>query len=262
MSDDVVLYAVNGASGIARITINRPDKLNALNAAVLAALSDAAARAAADPAAKGVIVTGSGEKGFVAGADIGELAELDAPGAQRAAERGQGVFAQLANMRKPVVAAINGWALGGGCELALACHLRAASAKARLGLPETTLGVIPGYGGTQRLARLVGTGRALDLILRAEPVKADEALQMGLVNRVFEPAELLRETEAWLTTILSRGPVALGFALEAVLRGVEMPLDDGLRLEAGLFGLCFATQDGKEGLRAFLEKRDARFTGQ
>ncbi|MHC5019261.1 MAG: enoyl-CoA hydratase-related protein [Planctomycetota bacterium] len=262
MSDDVVRYEVNGASGIARITINRPDKLNALNADVLSALSDAAARAAADPEAKGVIVTGAGEKGFVAGADIGELAALDAPGAQRQAERGQGVFAQLANLRKPVVAAINGWALGGGCELALACHLRAASAKARLGLPETTLGVIPGYGGTQRLARLVGTGRALDLILRAEPVKADEALAMGLVNRVFDPADLLSETEAWLGTILSRGPIALGYSIEAVLRGVEMPLDDGLRLEAGLFGLCFATKDGKEGLTAFLEKRDAAFTGE
>ena len=257
---DVVLYEVR--DGLARITVNRPDKLNALDATVLEALSGAAARAAEDASALGVIVTGAGEKAFVAGADISELAKLDGPGARAAAERGQGVFSQFANMRKPVVAAVNGFALGGGCELALACHLRAASTTAKLGLPETTLGVIPGYGGTQRLARLVGTGHALDLVLRGEMVGADEALQMGLVNRVFPPEELLGSTEAWLQTICSRGPIALGHGIDAVLRGVEMPLEEGLRLEASLFGLCFETADSKEGLTAFLEKRKPEFKGE
>lgn len=257
---DVVRYEAR--DGIARITVNRPDKLNALNAEVLAGLSDAAARAAADDAVRGLLVTGAGEKAFVAGADIGELAHLDPTAAQRAAERGQAVYAQFANARKPVVAAVNGFALGGGCELAIACHLRAASTTAKIGCPEVKLGLIPGYGGTQRLARLLGTGHALDLVLRGEPVDATEALRIGLVNRVFPPGELLAGTEAWLREILARGPVAVGFGLEAVLRGIEMPLDEGLRLEAALFGLCFATADGKEGLAAFLEKRKAAFVGK
>lgn len=257
---DVVTVAV--ADGVARVTVARPEKLNALNADVLAGLADAAGRCATDPAVRGVIVTGAGEKAFVAGADIAELAKLDAPAAQAQAERGQAVFARFADLRKPVIAAINGFAFGGGCELALACHLRTAAATAKLGQPETKLGVIPGYGGTQRLARLVGTGRALDLVLRGEPIDAAEAERIGLVNRVFPPAELLAGTEAWLREILARGPVAVGFALDAVLRGVEMPLPDGLRLEAALFGLCFATKDGKEGLAAFLEKRKAQFRGE
>ena len=257
---DVVRYEVR--DGVATITVNRPDKLNALNAEVLAGLSDAAARAAGDAAVRGVIVTGAGEKAFVAGADIRELAALDPPGAQRAAERGQAVYAQLANLRKPVVAAVNGFALGGGCELAVACHLRAAADTAKLGCPEVKLGIIPGYGGTQRLARLVGVGNALDLVLRGEPVDAAEALRIGLVQRVFPGAELLARTEAWLREILARGPVAVGFALDAVLRGSEMSIEDGLRLEAALFGLCFATADSKEGLTAFLEKRKAAFAGR
>ncbi|MCI0343014.1 MAG: enoyl-CoA hydratase-related protein [Planctomycetales bacterium] len=256
------LVTVSVADGIARLTVNRPEKLNALNAGVLAGLESALARVESDGSVRGAVLTGAGEKGFVAGADIGELSALDAAGAAAAAHRGQALFSRVAALRKPIVAAVNGFAFGGGCELAIACHLRTASEAAKFGQPEVKLGIIPGYGGTQRLARLVGVGRALDLVLRGEPIGAAEAERIGLVNRVFPAAELLPKTEAYLREILARGPLAVAYGLEAVLRGSEVSLDEGLRLEAALFGLCFATEDAREGLKAFLEKRAPAFRGR
>ena len=247
---------------IAWLTITRPEKLNALNAEVLKELDCAFSALEHDAAVGAVVVTGAGEKAFVAGADIAELQVLDSASARRLGLAGQAVFNRIERMPKPVVAMVNGFALGGGCELALACHIRVASENARFGLPEVSLGIIPGYGGTQRLPRLVGKGVALDMILSAEMVNAAEALRMGLVSRVFPAADLKAGTEKLARTILSRGPLALRHALTAVHQGLEMPQEQGLQFEAALFGLLAATEDMKEGMGAFLEKRPAQFKGQ
>jgi enoyl-CoA hydratase len=246
---------------IAWVTLNRPEKLNALNHEVLHELERIFADLEQDPEVGVVVLTGTGEKAFVAGADIGELKSLDTTGARIQALRGQAVFQRIESMPKPVIAAVNGFALGGGCELALACHIRIASENAKFGLPEVSLGVIPGYGGTQRLPRLVGKGVALDLILSGEMTSAAEALRMGLVSRVVPQADLRATAEKLARTILSRGPLALRSALTAVNEGLEMPLEQGLLFEAALFGLLAATTDMQEGMGAFLEKRQAQFKG-
>lgn len=248
--------------GVARVTITRPKALNALNDRTLTELERVFADVASDDEVGGVLVTGDGPKSFVAGADIGELAELSPVQAQAASAKGQRVFDAIAACPKPVVGAVNGFALGGGLELALACHVRFASDRARLGLPEVTLGLIPGYGGTQRLTRLCGEGRALELILSGDMIDAARAAEIGLVNRVVEADDLLTEAEAFLRRILSRGPVAVRFALDAVRGGADLPLERALERERDLFGLCFATADMREGTRAFLDKRKPEFRGE
>ena len=247
--------------GIARITVNRPDKLNALNAIVIAELGDAVTRIETDSAVRGVILTGAGPKAFVAGADIGELTDQGATGGRTRALAGQQVFRRLERCGKPVLGAINGFALGGGCELAMACHLRIASEHAKFGQPEVKLGIAPGYGGTVRLPRLVGKGRALELLLTGEMIDAQEALRIGLVNRVVPADRLLPDSEALLRTILANGPLAIRACLEAVDNGLEMTVDQALLFEANYFGLLSATDDMREGTRAFLEKRKASFKG-
>jgi enoyl-CoA hydratase len=250
------------AEGIATLTVERPDKLNALNAATIREIGAAMSEARESEAVRGVIVTGSGSKAFVAGADIGELASMGAIDGVEVSRLGQRVFREIELSRKPVVAAVNGFALGGGCELALACHLRVAAENARFGLPEVKLGIIPGYGGTLRLPRIVGKGRALELILTGEMIDAAEAHRIGLVNRVAAPDALLDESRTLLRTILRNGPIALGLAIECATRGLEMDLDDGLALESNLFGLLASTDDMREGMAAFLEKRAANFEGK
>jgi enoyl-CoA hydratase len=247
---------------IAIATINRPDKLNALNDRTMDEL-DAAFRALArDAEVRGVILTGAGEKAFVAGADIGELAAQGPVAGRERSLRGQRVLDRIEGLGKPVIAAINGFALGGGCELALACHVRVAAEGARLGTPEVKLGIMCGYGGTQRLPRLVGRGRALEMLLTGEMVDAQEALRIGLVNRVVPREKLLEEAESLLRKMLANGPVSLRFVLEAVGRGLGMPLGDAQAFEATLFGLVCTTEDMKEGTRAFLEKRPPKFQGR
>ena len=246
---------------IAWVTLTRPEKLNALNNEVLAELEQTFALLEEDTEVGVVVVTGAGEKAFVAGADISELKTLDTAGARVQALRGQAAFQRIESMPKPVIAAVNGFALGGGCELALSCHIRVASDNARFGLPEVSLGIIPGYGGTQRLPRLVGKGVAMDLILSGEMVPAADALRMGLVSRVVPQADLRATVEKLARTILSRGPLALRHAIAAVNEGLEMPQDRGLQYEAALFGLLAASQDMQEGMGAFLEKRPAAFKG-
>ena len=248
-------------NGIARITVNRPDKLNALNAIVIAELGDSVTRIETDPAVRGVILTGAGSKAFVAGADIGELTDQGATGGRARALAGQQVFRRLERCGKPVIAAVNGFALGGGCELAMACHLRVASEQAKFGQPEVKLGIAPGYGGTVRLPRLVGKGRALELLLTGEMIDAQEALRIGLVNRVVPAERLLGDTEALLRTILANGPLAIRACLEAVDTGLEMTVDQALLFEANYFGLLSATEDMREGTRAFVEKRKPTFKG-
>jgi enoyl-CoA hydratase len=243
-------------------TIQRPQALNALNADVLEELAALAADLKSRADLHGAILTGSGEKAFVAGADIAGLVELDTPGATAFARRGQAVFDALERCGKPVIAAVNGFALGGGCELALACHIRVLSRTARIGLPEVSLGVIPGYGGTQRLARIVGAGRAIEMILSGDPIPADEAYRIGLANQVVEPAELLDACRKLAAKISTRGPRAVSLALEAVLSGRDLPLAQALGIEAEQFGRAAATADWKEGTRAFLEKRKAEFAGR
>jgi enoyl-CoA hydratase len=239
--------------------VNRPDVLNALNRDTLGEIEACARQFAADPDQGALIVTGSGEKSFISGADINELAVLDPRGAEDISRFGQRVLDALERCGKPVIAAVNGYAFGGGCELALACHIRLASENAVLGLPEVSFGIIPGYGGTQRLPRLVGTGRALEIILSGRRLKAEEAERIGLVNRVLPREQLLPEAEKLALAILKNGPLAVAAVLEAVQRGLQVGLDDGLRLESGLFGLLAASADMHEGLNAFLEKRPARF---
>lgn len=248
--------------GVAVITINRPDKLNALNDQVMAELGNAADRVTTDPEIKGAIITGAGPKAFVAGADISDLAKQGPFDGKARAMRGQGVLRRFETCGKPVIAAVNGFALGGGCELAMACHIRIASENAKFGQPEVKLGIAPGYGGTQRLPRLVGKGVAMQLILTAEMIDAAEAYRIGLVNKVVPADHLMAESEKMLRGILSMGPLAVRLSLEAIDQGLEMTLDEGLLLEANHFGLLAATQDTKEGLSAFLEKRPARFTGK
>jgi enoyl-CoA hydratase len=247
--------------GIARIAINRPDKLNALNAIVIAELGDAVTRIETDSSVRGVIVTGTGTKAFVAGADINELTEQGPTAGQKRALIGQQVFRRLERCGKPVVAAVNGFALGGGCELAMACHLRVASDNARFGQPEVKLGIAPGYGGTVRLPRLIGKARALELLLTGDMIDAEEARRIGLVNRVVPADRLLAETETLLRSILANGPLAVRACLEAVETGSDMTADQALLLEASYFGLLSATEDMREGTKAFIEKRKPAFKG-
>ena len=242
--------------------VNRPQVLNAINRETLAEIGDATRAFIADPSQGALIVTGSGEKAFISGADINELAPLGPAAAEDISRFGQTVVDQLERSPKPVIAAVNGYAFGGGCELALACHMRLASENAVMGLPEVKLGIIPGYGGTQRLPRLVGPGRALELILSARNVKADEAERIGLVNRVVPQAELLNEAVKLAQAILKNGPLAVEAALECVVRGMQLPLDQGLRFESGRFGILASSEDMHEGLQAFLDKRPAAFKRQ
>lgn len=247
---------------LARVTIDRTEKLNALNRETLQELDEAFRKIGEDPRIGAVILTGAGTKAFVAGADIGELAQQTPLEGRRYALFGQAVFSRIETLGKPVLAAVNGYALGGGCEIALACTLRIASSSARFGQPEVNLGIIPGYGGTQRLARLVGRGKAQELILTGDMIDAAEALRIGLVNRVVPPEDLLPQTEALAGTLLSRGPLAIRYALEAIHRGLDMPPEEGLAFEATLFSLLCSSEDMKEGTRAFLEKRKPVFKGR
>ena len=247
---------------IAYVTINRPNVLNALNHTVLEELKDAVIGARHDEKVRAVIITGAGDKAFVAGADITGLVDLDAITGKSFAQKAQETFNLLENLGKPVIAAINGFALGGGCELAIACTLRVASNKAKLGQPEVNLGIIPGGGGTQRLPRLIGKGRAMDLILTGRMVDAEEAMSMGLINLVVEHEDVISEAENLARTIINKGPIAVKMAMEAVNRGIEVDLEEGLRIEADLFAMCCATEDKVEGTKAFLEKRRARFKGR
>jgi len=247
---------------VAVVTINRPEKLNALNDATLAELASAFASLAGDAAVGGVILTGSGPKAFVAGADIGELAAQTPVEGRERSRTGQRLLDAIEGFPKPVVAAVNGFALGGGCELAMACHVRVASENAKLGTPEVKLGIMCGYAGTQRLPRLIGKGRALEMLLTGEMVDAAEALRIGLVNRVVPQAQLLAEAEALLRKMLANGPVSLRFTIDAVNRGLEMPFAEGQDHEATLFGLICTTDDMKDGTQAFLEKRPPRFKGR
>jgi enoyl-CoA hydratase len=251
-----------GEDGIALLTVSRPEKLNALNAETVLELRDAVARAGREAAVRGLIITGAGEKAFVAGADINQLAVLTPMEAQAYAERGQRVFRELEMLAKPTLAAINGYALGGGLELAMACAVRVASENAKLGQPEVKLGILPGYGGTQRLPRLVGRGRALEMLLSGEPVTAAEAYRIGLVNYVVPRAELLEFSRQWLRKALANAPLAVGLTMQAVDVGLEAGLEQGLRFEAAAFGLTTATQDKGEGTRAFLDKRPPVFAGK
>ncbi len=257
MAYENVLYEKKGK--IAYVTVNRPKVMNALNSLTVAELKSAFLEAKADGEVMGVIVTGSGDKAFVAGADISELADLSPMGAREFALHGQDAFRTIENLGKPVVAAVNGFALGGGCELAMACTLRVASSNAKFGQPEVNLGIIPGFAGTQRLARLMGKGLALELVMTGEMIDAQEAHRIGLVNKVVEPGEALSQAEKMMETILSKGPIAVRFAMEAVHKGLEMSFGEGCDLEANLFGLVSATEDMKEGLKAFLDKRKAEF---
>jgi enoyl-CoA hydratase len=254
---------VDTEDGVRTVTVDRPEKLNALNTEVLAALEAAFAQAQTESGLRCLIVTGAGEKSFIAGADIGELAKLSPVEGREHARRGQEVLDRLERLPVPTIAAINGYAYGGGLELAMACSLRVASENAKMGLPETSLGILPGYGGTQRLARLIGVARAMELVLTAEKgVTAAEAHRLGLVNRVVPAGQALSGAKDLARRIAANGPAACRYAMEAIRRGMEMPTAEGLVLEATLFGLCAATEDMKEGMAAFLEKRPARFTGR
>ena len=261
MSYSHILLEVDEA-GIALVTVNRPDKLNALSGAVVVELKSAFESIAADPRIRAAIVTGAGEKAFVAGADIQELAVAGAMAAKDLARRGQSVFRKIETLRKPVIAAVNGFALGGGLELAMACAIRIASGNAKMGQPEVKLGIPAGYGGTQRLPKLVGRGRALEMLLTGDPIDAQEAWRIGLVNHVTEQAELLAAAHELMRRILANGPLACALTLEAVDVGLNSGLEEGLRFEAAAFGLAAATDDKREGTAAFLEKRKPRFTGR
>ena len=260
MSDDFL--DLSGTDAVRVLTITRPEKLNALNRATLAALHARLDTLAIDPALRVLIITGAGTRAFVAGADISEFQGLTPDAASTYAREGQAVFDRLESLPVPTIAAINGYALGGGCELALACTFRLMADTARIGLPETSLGLIPGFGGTQRLARAVGRQQALELILTGRQVGADEALRLGLVLRASPAAQLLDEAQALAAQLAVRAPLALRYAREAVADGLDRPLADGLAAEARLFGLAAATADMQEGVHAFLEKRQPSFTGR
>jgi enoyl-CoA hydratase len=260
MSYENILYEVKDQ--IARITVNRPQVLNALNRATVEELDRAFDAARADSGVRALIITGAGEKSFVAGADINELAKQTPVEGKEYSLFGQAAFHKLETMGKPSIAAINGFALGGGCELALCCSIRIASKNARLGQPEVKLGILPGYGGTQRLARLCGKGVAHELLLSGEMIPADDALRVGLVNHVVELPELIPAAEKIAQKIVANAPLAVKYAMEAVEHGMEMTQEEGLFLEATLFGLCCATEDMREGTKAFLEKRPAKFQGR
>ena len=252
---------VEQRESVAIVTLNRPEKLNALSREIIGALSTTFKTFENDSELRAVILTGAGDRAFSAGTDLSELIHVVAGEAETIAERGQQLCNQIEQSTVPVIAAINGIAAGGGCELALACHLRIATPNARFSLPETKLGIIPGYGGTQRLMRELGRARALELILTADTVNAEDALRLGLVNRVVQPFELLSAAEALARKIAQLAPLAIRACLKAVVRGAEMPLEEGLTLEAKLFASLFATEDMREGTRAFLEKRQPVFKG-
>ena len=254
--------SIERADAIAIVTIGRPAVLNALDRTTLDELREAFLDLGADGAVRVAIVTGAGEKAFVAGADIRELTSLGPAAARAYAQLGQQVFDLIENLGKPVIAAINGVALGGGCELAMACTMRVAADSARLGQPEVHLGVLPGFAGTQRLPRLVGRGRALDLLLTGRQVTADEAMQIGLVSRVVPAAALMSEVRQLAAGLASQAPLAMQFIIEAVDRGLDMPFPAAQRMEAALFGVAASTMDMREGMAAFLEKRKPRFTGE
>jgi len=247
---------------VAIVTVNRPDKRNALNDRTMEELDGVFTDLGADPETGGVILTGAGDKAFVAGADIGELSTQSPVQGKERSIRGQRILDKIENLGKPVIAAVNGFALGGGCELAMACHVRIASENARFGTPEVKLGIMCGYAGTQRLARLLGKGIALEILLTGEMVEAREAHRIGLVNKVVPQDKLLAEAEALLRKMLANGPISLRFTLEAVNAGLEMPFAQAQYLEATLFGLICTTGDMKEGTKAFLEKRPAKFQGK
>jgi len=253
---------VEKKNAIAYVTVNRPKVLNALNMATMEELRAAFHDIKNDASVRVVILTGAGEKAFIAGADIGELAQNDAVTAKEYTHRGQSVLNLIENLGKPVIACINGFALGGGCEIAMACTMRLASESAKLGQPEVKLGIIPGYGGTQRLPRLVGKGIAMQLLLTGEMVTAQEAHRIGLVNEVVPAAELTPRAEAIAQKVIANGPLAVQYTMEAVNKGMETPLAEGLYIEAVLFGAACATEDEKEGTTAFLQKRPAQFKGR
>jgi len=261
IATDLENLLVEVTDRIARVTVNRPKVLNALNDQTVRELHQVVAGLREDPAVGAVILTGAGEKAFVAGADINELAVMTPLQGEASSRLGQAALHEIEMLGKPVIAAINGFALGGGCELALACHMRFAADGAKLGLPEVGLGIMPGYGGTQRLPRLVGLGRALELIASARMIDAQEAYRISLVNTVHPAPDLLPHCERVAKEILSRGPVAVRCAMDAAIRGLETDLAHGLEMESAYFGLLAATADMREGLRAFLEKRKPSFTG-
>jgi enoyl-CoA hydratase len=260
MSFETLLVERDGAVEI--VTVNRPKVLNALNSPTISELERVMVEARADNAVRALILTGAGEKSFVAGADINELAVLSPAEGQRHGRRGQAVFDLVEQLGKPVVAAVNGFALGGGCELAMACTLRVAAEHARFGQPEINLGIIPGYAGSQRLPRLVGKGRALEILLTGDMIPASRAYEIGLVNRVVPAAELMAEARKMAAALASKAPVATRYIIEAVNSGLTMPLADAQLLEASLFGLVASTDDMREGTKAFLEKRQPAWRGR
>jgi enoyl-CoA hydratase len=260
MAYDFLSLEQDGA--VVVVTINRPAVLNALSEAVLREIESAFDALAADEGVRAIVLTGAGEKAFVAGADIKELAAQTPVTGRETAKRGQRLFSRIEQLGKPVIAAINGFALGGGCELALACTFRFAADTARIGLPEITLGILPGYGGSVRLPRLIGKARAMEMILTGKPVNADEAFRVGLVNRVVPAASLVDEAKAFAAELAAKAPIALRYAMQSVARGLEMPEDEALELEATLFGLVSSTADMREGTKAFLEKRKPVFKGE
>ena len=259
---DLTCVRVEWDGDIAVVFIDRQEKLNALNADVIRELGQVFEDLRSDDQVRGVILTGAGEKAFVAGADIGELAQMNSVSGVQVSRDGQTVFGQIERFPKPVLAAVGGFALGGGCELALACHLRIASENARFGLPEVGLGIIPGYGGTVRLARLVGLGRAIEMALTGEMVGATRAADIGLVSTVVPREDLMEEAKSLMRKITQNGPLALRMALESIYNAVDTSTCEALRLESSLFGLLASTEDMKEGMGAFLEKRNAEFKGR
>ena len=260
MAYENLLYEKRDRIGF--ITFNRPKVLNAMNRKTMEELTDVLTAAREDEDVRVLLLTGAGEKSFISGADIRELAVQTPVSGKESASFGQGVLHLLETMGKPSIAAINGFAVGGGCELALACTIRLASRTAKLGQPEVKIGIITGYGGSQRLVRLCGKGVAHELCLTGEMISAEEALRIGLVNHVYEPAELLPAAEALARKIIANAPLAVKYTMEVIERGAEMPLEEGQYLETALFGLCAATEDMREGMRAFLEKRPAQFHGK
>ncbi len=258
---DMTYIKVERDDEVAIVIIDRQDKLNALNADVVQEIGEVFGRLRDDDAVRAVILTGAGEKAFVAGADIGELATMNSMTGVAVSRAGQEVFRAIELFPKPVLAAVGGYALGGGCELALACHIRVASERARFGLPEVGLGIIPGYGGTIRLARLIGLGRAIELPLTGDRLGAEQAQAIGLVSAVTSPDALIDETKALARKITKNGPVAVRLALESMYRAVDTATEDALGFESSAFGLLASTDDMKEGMQAFIEKRKADFKG-
>lgn len=252
---------VEKENGIAIVKINNPQSLNALNSTILGELDTLFTELENDSSISVIILTGEG-KAFVAGADITEMSSMDAAEGKAFGEKGAKVFRKIELLSKPVIAAVNGYALGGGCELAMCCDIRIASAKAKFGQPEVGLGITPGFSGTQRLPRLVGMGKAKELIFTAEAINADEACRIGLVNSVAEPEELMNTAVAMAEKIAGKAPVAVKYSKESINRGMQCSMDEAINIEANLFGLCFATEDQKEGMKAFMEKRKAKFNNK